>query len=138
MLKIIGHIILSVMMLVSATGMKINMHFCQGHLYDLAINAPVDSCCENDSQDHTCYCDHDIPMSHHCDDESINIESNPDFLTSSVVFDFENPISSELFGTSHLMSVSFIANHHFATRIFNYNKPPPQEVVLSQIQSYLN
>lgn len=125
------------MMLLSATGMTINMHFCQGHLYDVAFYAPAHSCCENNTDSNTCHHDHDMAKSHHCDDESIKIESSQDFVTSGFIFDFEDSHSFELFSTTPLMIESPVAEKTFTARIFNNKKPPPQEVELSQIQSFL-
>jgi hypothetical protein len=138
MLKVISHIALSVMLLFAATGMTINMHLCQDHLYDIAFNAPADDCCENDTDENTCHHDHDMAKSHHCEDESIKIESSQDFVVSGFTFNFEDSHSFELFfSTSQLMLESPVAENTSVTRIFNYKKPPPQEVVLSQIQSFL-
>jgi hypothetical protein len=137
MLKVISHIALSVMLLFAATGMTINMHLCQDHLYDIAFNAPAHDCCENDTDENTCHHDHDMAKSHHCEDESIKIESSQDYVTSGFTFNFEDSHSFELFSTSQLMLESPVAENTSATRIFNYKKPPPQEVVLSQIQSFL-
>lgn len=135
MFKVISHIALSVMLLFSVSGMTINMHFCQGHLYDMAFNAPAHDCCENDTDDNTCH--HDMAKSHHCDDESIKIESSQDFIAAGFSFNFEDSHSFELFSTSQLMLQAPVAKTTSATRIFIYKKPPPQEVVLSQIQSFL-
>jgi hypothetical protein len=137
MLKVISHIALSVMLLFAATGMTINMHFCQDHLYDLAINAPAHDCCETDTDENTCHHDHDMAKSPHCEDKSIEIESSQDYVSSGFTFNFENSHSFELFSTSQLMLESPVAENTSVTRIFNYKKPPPQEVVLSQIQSFL-
>jgi hypothetical protein len=137
MFKVISHIVLSALLLVSATGMTINMHFCQGHLYDLAFNVPAHDCCENDLDDNACHHDHDMTKAHHCDNESIKIETSHDFLASGFLFDFDNSQSLELFGTSHCMPESPDTEKAGTPRIFEYKKPPPQEVVLSQIQSFL-
>jgi hypothetical protein len=103
----------------------------------MSFNAPAHDCCENDTDDHACHHDHDLAKSHHCDDESIKIESSRDFLASGFTFNFEESHSFELFGTSQLMLESSFAEKTSATRIFHFKKPPPQEVVLSQIQSFL-
>ena len=76
MIKLIGHMVLSGLLLVTSTGMTINMHFCQGHLYDLALNAPAHSCCEPDAGETACHHHHDMTKSHQCDDKSIRIESS--------------------------------------------------------------
>jgi hypothetical protein len=137
MVKVISHITLSLILLFSVSGMTINMHFCQGHLYDMALNAPAHDCCDNDSDDNTCDHDHDMAKSDHCDDESIRIESSRDFVASGLTFNFENSHSFELFGMSQWMLESPVVKNTYATGIFHYKKPPPQEVVLSQIQSFL-
>ena len=125
------------MLLFAATGMTINMHFCQDHLYDIAFNSPAHDCCEDDTDENTCHHDHDMAKSHHCEDESIKIESSQDYVSSGFTFNFEDSHSFELFSTSQLMLESPVAENTSATRIFSYKKPPPQEVVLSQIQSFL-
>lgn len=138
MVKLIGHMVVSALLLVSATGMTVNMHFCQGDLYDLALNAPAHSCCEHQSNKHTCHHDHDMTKPHHCDDKSIEIESSHDYVVSGFSYDFEASHSLELFGTtSTLLVESPDTEKAFTTRIITYKKPPPQEVVLAQIQSYL-
>jgi len=137
MVKIFGHTILSALLLISATGLTINVHYCQGHLYDLALNAPAHSCCETGADDNTCHHDHDMAKTNHCDDKSIRIESSQDYVSSAFTFDFEDTHSFELFGTSTLLVVPADADKPFTSRIINYKKPPPQEVVLSQIQTYL-
>ena len=137
MIKLIGHMVLSGLLLVSSTGMTINMHFCQGHLYDLALNAPAHSCCEPDAGETACHHHHDMTKSHQCDDKSIRIESSQDYVSSGFTFDFGDTHSFELFGTSTLLIEPADTDKPFTTRLIDYKKPPPQEVVLSQIQTYL-
>jgi hypothetical protein len=129
--------VLSGLLLVTSTGMTINMHFCQGHLYDLALNAPAHSCCEPDAGETACHHHHDMTKSHQCDDKSIRIESSQDYVSSGFTFDFGDTHSFELFGTSTLLIEPADTDKPFTTRLIDYKKPPPQEVVLSQIQTYL-
>ena len=137
MIKLIGHMVLSGLLLVSSTGMTINMHFCQGHLYDLALNSPAHSCCEPDAGNTACHHHHDMAKPQNCDDKSIKIESSQDYVASGFTFDFGDTHSFELFGTSTLLIEPADTDKPFTTRLIDYKKPPPQEVVLSQIQSYL-
>jgi hypothetical protein len=137
MVKIISHTILSALLLISASGLTINMHYCQGHLYDLALNAPAHSCCEPDAGTAACPHHHDMAKPHHCDDKSIKIESSQDYVVSGFSFDFEDAHSFQLFGTSTLLIESPDTGKLFTTRLIDYKKPPPQEVVLAQIQTYL-
>lgn len=137
MFKILGHTIISALLLVSTTGMTINMHFCHGNLYDLALNAPAHSCCEPDAESNACHHDNDMATPHHCDDKSISIESNHDYVASGFSFEFNDTPSFELFGTKTLLIESPDTEKSFTTKVLNYKKPPPQEVVLSRIQSFL-
>lgn len=137
MVKIFSHTILSALLLIPATGLTINMHYCQGHLYDLALNAPAHSCCETGADDNTCHHHHDMAKTNHCDDKSIRIGSIQDYVSSGFTFNFEDTHSFELFGTSTLLVEPADMDKPFTNRIINYKKPPPQEVVLSRIQSYI-
>jgi hypothetical protein len=136
-IKLISHIVLSALLSIPATGLTINMHFCQGHLYDLALNAPAHSCCEPDADGTTCHHHHDKAKPGHCDDKSISIHSSQDYVVSGFSFDFENAHSFQLFGTSTLLIESPDTGKLFTTRLIDYKKPPPQEVVLARIQTFL-
>jgi hypothetical protein len=137
MIKLLSHITLSAVLLLSTTGVTINMHFCQGHLYDLALIAPAHDCCETDGTEDACHHDQDPHKSHQCDDETIKIESTNDFVVSSYFFDFEDSHSLDLFFTTYLLIDDPKTNESAAVGVLNYKKPPPQEVVLSQIQTFL-
>jgi len=138
MIKILSHIVLSALLLVSATGMTINMHYCNGHLYDLALNAPAHDCCGSDMDDNMCHHDHDMAKSDQCDNETIKIESTNDFFVSSYTFDFDNVHSIDLFFPTQLLIEESVTTESPVRGILNGKKPPPtQEVVLSQIQSFL-
>lgn len=136
MIKIAGHIVLSVVMLISSAGMTIDMHFCRDQLIDLAIFGPAHSCCGAD--DGTGHCQMDMGNSGHCDDETIRIESIHDFLGSAFAFDFEDDHSSELFFNTKLFFNTPVPDEFPFRAVAEYRKPPPyQEVSLSDIQSFL-
>jgi len=137
MIKLISHIILSAVLLISATGMTINMHFCNGHLYDLAVIAPAHDCCDSDMDDNVCHHNHDMTKSHQCDDETIKIESTNDFFVSTYTFDFDNVHSFDLLFPTQLLIENSLTVESPVRGILNFKKPPTQEVVLSQIQSFL-
>lgn len=138
MFKIAGHIIVSAVLLVSSAGLTINMHFCEGHLYDLALFAPAYSCCETHGIKACCHHNHDQNKAHHCEDESIKLESTNDFFVSNVSFDFENSHTFDLLFATQLLIENPLTTESTVVGVLNYKKPPPpQEVVLSEIQSYL-
>ncbi len=134
--RILSHIALSALILLSATGLTINMHFCQGELYDMAFVSPAADCCGVDTDVNICQQDQGIAEFHHCNDESIKIEAAHEYLVSGFSFNFEISHLFELFGTSSSIPESTDTEKSLTASISN-NKKPPQEVVLSQIQSFL-
>ena len=137
MIKKIIHSIVAALILVSTTGFTINLHYCHDQLIDLALFAPAESCCDTgDGSD--CHPGDALSKMNHCEDESLVAESTETFVGSSYAFSFENSHSIEL-----LLTTSFIFNdqgiHDHIVKESPWHKEPPpyQEVVLSQIQSFL-
>jgi len=138
MFKLISHIILSGLILLSLTGLTINLHYCQDTLYDIALNSPAESCYENGAHENCCHSGPDMENSNHCDDETVKVESTDDFFVSSYSFDFKDVHHIDLFNRT----LTFLENQRTAnstnSEVLNYKKPPIlPEVVLSQIQSFL-
>jgi hypothetical protein len=138
MVKLLSHMALSVLLVLTSAGMTINMHYCQGHLYDMAFNAPAHSCCEPDGKTHSCHHDHAQPVKHHCEDESVTVKSTGDYLGSAFSFPFENNHSNDLLFITLLLDetpgeADFTSRFHLRDK-----KPPPtQEVELSRLQRFL-
>lgn len=136
MIRKATHMILAALVLLSTMGITVNMHFCHDQLIDLALYAPAESCCGGNA--FMCHTGEEgVEATSHCDDESIVLEALEDFMASTFAFNFEYSHSFELFSTSQFMIDSPVAKNISTSRILNYKKPPPQEVVLSQIQSFL-
>lgn len=136
MLKIIGHIALSALLLISSTGVKISMHFCQDHLYDLAINTPAHSCCSDDNN--TCHHDHSQARAHHCDDRTIQLKNTDNFLVSGFYPGFKNYQSNDVFFITLDQTENSRIENVIYTRLLSFNKPPPgRDVLLSRIQAFL-
>jgi hypothetical protein len=138
MFRLISHIILSGLILLSLTGLTVNLHYCQDTLYDIALNSPAESCCENGAHEHHCHPDPDMDNSNHCDDETIKVESTDDFFVSSYSFDFDDVNHIDLFNRTLLFLENKLTANNTESEVLNYKKPPTlSEVVLSQIQSFL-
>jgi len=85
-----------------------------------------------------CHHNHDQAKSDQCDNETIKLESTNDFFVSAYTFDFDNIHAIDLFFPTQLLIEEPVTAESQVNRILNFNKPPPtQEVVLSQIQSFL-
>ena len=134
MIRKVLHIVIAVFILISSTGFTINMHFCHDQLIDLAFLSSADSCCDtkedgpNQIQDSCAG----------CQDESIVVEHGDEYVVSVLTFNFENSHNTTLFHTSVILNTYHGINESTKNEEPWHKKPPPnQEVVLSQIQSFL-
>jgi len=131
------HIITAGLILVSITGFTINMHYCHDQLIDFAVFSPAQSCCDP-GYEGSCHENGDISKMNHCKDESLQVGSTDDYVGTSFTFSFENNLSIDL-----LLSATILYNFQAPENIpaletpWHKEPPPCQEVVLSQIQSFL-
>lgn len=138
MAKILSHMALSALLLLTATGMTINMHYCQGHLYDMAVNAPAHHCCEADSGALACHHDQEQPACHHCEDETVTVALTSNYLISGLSSEFQNNHSNDLLLITLLLDENPGTDKIVTRQFFSDYKPPPtQEVVLSRLQRFL-
>ena len=115
-------------------GFTINMHYCHDQLIDLAFNAPAHSCCDTEEDG----ADQSQDSCPGCQDESIVVERSDDYEISVNAFNFQNSHHTTLFFSSVIFTYNQGVDQSTKNEVPWYKKPPPyQEVVLSQIQSYL-
>lgn len=113
------------------------MHFCHEQLIDMALLGPAQSCCDTNAES-PCNSEDVISKTNHCEDESIVVEPGDDYVVSPVTFNFENTHNTSLFLHSVILNYFQGIDESSKNEVPWYKKPPPyQEVVLSQIQSYL-
>jgi len=137
MIKKIIHSIVAALILVSTTGFTINLHYCHDQLIDLALYTPAQSCCDTGNVG-GCHAGDALSKMNHCEDESIVVESTETFVGSSYAFSFENSYSIELLLTASIIFKDQGIHDHIVKKPPWHKEPPPyQEVVLSQIQSFL-
>ncbi len=138
MINLISHITLSAIMLLSATGLTVSKHYCGDQLIDIGLITLADNCYETDACESHCPYDIEMENSNHCDDETIKFEATSDFFVSSFTFSFGNIQLIDLFFTTQIISVEQSTANSSSFKVLNYKKPPTsQEVVLSQIQSFI-
>ena len=134
MIRKVLHIVLAVFVLISSTGFTINMHYCHDKLIDMAYLAPAHSCCDTGDKD----ANQSPDACPGCQEESIVVEHGDDFEVNTITFNFENSHNTTLFFTSVILNHYQGIDESTKNEVPWYKKPPPyQEVVLSQIQSYL-
>jgi hypothetical protein len=128
------HIVIASFLLISTMGITINMHYCHDQLIDLAFNAPAQSCCEINDEGAS----QSLDTCPGCQDESIVVEPGDDYEVPAIALNFENSHNTTLFLTSVVLNYYQGIEKPTNNEVPWYKKPPPyQEVVLSQIQSYL-
>lgn len=135
--RILIHSILSLMLLITATGMTINVHSCQYQSHDALMNATLTDCCVNNSVDQ--YCDMGLvgEQTNHCNNISSDFRSPLIYLIPSILPDLENLDSVVLTKRTQYLKGKLKTEESELNK-YNYNlKVPPQEVELSRIQSFL-
>jgi hypothetical protein len=138
MFRFFSHILLSGLILLSITGVTVNLHYCQDGLYDIALSSPAENCCENGAHDHPCHQDSNMDKPIDCEDETVKVESTDDFFVSSYSFDFNNNQIIDLFHITSLFSENRGTTKITSSKVPNFKIPlVPPEVVLSQVQSFL-
>ena len=137
MIRLIIHIALSVLLLLSATGVTVNMHYCHDQFVDMALFVPAESCCESGIHESNTNHGEELSKPDHCKDMTLRLESTKDYLVSAYSFNQEDN-SFELFFTIALTVIEQKGIESSDNKILNFKKPPTYPgVVLSQIQTYL-
>ncbi len=138
MRKII-HTIFALILLVSTTGITINLHYCHEHLYDVGLNKPARSCCDNGGNDNSCHHGNTLEKPCHCKNESITVKLSDNFLISSDYFETANDYSNILFYFNYTQPDNrMVLNNSPANPMRKFSiHPPPQKEVLLKLQSFL-
>lgn len=135
--------ILVILLVVSTTGMTIDLHYCYHELYDFGVFSQAENCCMPDEHEHNSttvtHCNMDQHQQSDCEDETVTLGHVDDFLASVFSFNFNN---------NPVLINSFLSVQSFEG-IFNSfalirkeipkrdNAPPPLQLYLSLIQTYL-
>lgn len=144
--KKFSHIVLSFLLLISTMGMVINLHYCEGKLYDVGIFSEAKNCCFVDDHHHENH--HKHIHAHHdcdaknlgqndCDDEAVTIEPVDQFVASSFIFGFNNFSFINLFLLVPVITDLYNLSAVSISEIPELNIPPPKiQTILSNLQVY--
>lgn len=123
MLKKASHIILSMLLLLSTTGLAISKHFCGGELISTSIFVEADSCCD----DSDC-----------CKNETEVFQLDEDYSLVTVS-EVPQSVEFELLDLAILVYNFSVIETEEIQELFESDLPPPPkiQIVLSQKQSYL-
>ncbi|MBL7113166.1 MAG: hypothetical protein ISS19_14615 [Bacteroidales bacterium] len=138
MRKII-HTIFAVILLVSTTGMTINLHYCHEQLIDASLYKSAKHCCDIGENDKPCHHGTTLDKPFHCKDESIIVKLADNFLVSSDYFESDTDYNKFLinYNLTPLSNWMFLNNNPANTVCKFSLYPPPQRSVLSKSQSFL-
>ena len=138
MLRKIFHSVLAMLILLSSTGLTLNMHFCHNRLIDLAVIAPAKSCCGYESNQEL---DHHqinlVPRSCHCEDRSIAYETEENYLAEANSVNFKNTLQFKLNWQNISQHIVASATQNKASFYPDLRRPPTRDVSLPQIQAFL-
>ena len=134
----IMHMFIAFVLLVSTTGMTVNLHFCKGHLHDMGLNKPAESCCDMRSHDHPFVPGFYKDMPCHCSNLSINIYLSDDYLESTGYSDNPDIKCNVILLPCDQHATRVTSSDIIAESVRKFSiPPPPQKALLSEIQSYL-
>ena len=124
MLKIVSHIILSVLLLISSIGMVVSKHYCGTTLVSVHLDKEADSCCGEGAD-----C---------CHNENEFFQIKDDYVAIANQISFENSVVLDvLFYQAIHFSMSAVTDNTDVFIAFNESPPPPLiQTVLSSLQTY--
>jgi hypothetical protein len=133
------HMLLSSLVVVPVTGFTVNLHFCQGRVYDVAMFAPANSCCA-EGRHGSPSCPETLEKEpDHCNDSTIRVGSLDDLFFSPVSRNTPVNIFTGLFQPDRTNSqYPETYGGDRAAGIPRYRFPPTgKNDILSRIQSYM-
>lgn len=123
MIKVASHIILSLLLLVSTTGLTISKHYCGGELVSTSVYTEADSCC--DSGD----C---------CKNETEIIQLDVDYSVSSTVVVPESVQTELMIFSLAVVKLNIEENTLPHVVVLSDSPPPPKiQTSLAARQTYL-
>lgn len=124
MLRKITHIVLSMILLVSTTGISFSMHYCGGELISASVNTKAETCCDGSGG-----C---------CENKTIHVEIEDDYVCP-VYTDSTNIEEIDfLFPILFVLHTELIEENIKANFAFNgSSSPPPTQTRLALLQTYL-
>ncbi len=118
----LGHIFLSILLIVSTVGVVISRHYCGDNLVSTAFYLSADSCCENMNGE----CCHNEEETLMLKAEYINPEIEENHIAEII-----------LFNRASIQSANNYLSSCDAIFLLSGPSSPPEVVSLAQIQSFL-
>ena len=123
MYKTVSHIILSLLLLISTTGLAISKHYCGGELISTSLYAGADACCDSDD-----CCKNEIKL----------IQLDVEYSISSTVSVPESAQLDLLAFSLEVFNLSIEENTTAHKFILSDSQPPPDiQTSLAIRQTYL-
>lgn len=124
MFRKVKHIIISLLLLVSTTGMTFSMHYCGGELISTSINKEIKSCCNDE-----CGC---------CKNEFLRFEVEDDFINSLKANNIQTYELELLFPILYTLNFEMPTDDEIKKITFNDSSPPKSiQTRIAILQTYL-
>lgn len=145
MISKISNIILSFVLLITTAGLTINVHFCAGNLYSVAIDSEADNCCKDEKHmghlnkvNHNNQCHNEREENNHCGDETLIVKISDNFTKTAQNINISNSNIIILYNTLLTNVFNLFASDEKSINLLNYNDSlPDKRQILSLIQSFL-
>jgi len=140
MIKKIAYITLSIFVLVATMGITLNMHYCRGDLYSVALYTEATNCCSDVNHHHNLskhhHCTTEKENKNACDNHSVTFKTTSDFTNSVQNIDFET-YNFVILNTNALFDESISIESNNYTNFLNFSDLPPNPwQILTFLQSF--
>jgi hypothetical protein len=133
-------IFLSLVIFISTSGLKVSVHFCENHLYDIGILSPAENCYMDAGHHHHMHCCMKMEKEpkNACENETFEFHKLDSFVATVINFDLSSSFTHELI-PAVINLFDFVEEPSNNTyTIFTEDSPPARlATTLSLLQSFL-
>lgn len=134
--KSISLISIALIILLSTSGFKISMHFCEDHIYDIGILHQAQSCCGNINHHHS-HCA-DMPREKApCEDDTLEFQKIDNFVNTLINIDFSSEIVMDLMIFENPVFEIEESNNSNTFVVLNESSPPKSGLRQALNQTFL-
>lgn len=128
--------VIALMIIISGSGIKLSMHFCQHQLYDIGILSHAESCMQDATHQHN-HCCKEKEKSHSCENEDIVFKKVDNYLISSISFDYQTYLNTvfTVFETNNFDELN-TRNSSIKSSFLEDRSPPDMATILAELQVY--
>ena len=133
---------LSILILLSTSGLTISIHSCKSIVSYISQPSSSKKCCmaeKEDTKQHKCCCSNSSNTKKNCKNEVVKVKTVDDFIISSIKYNFKNILSSKIIFSLLFISNSSTEEDILADTVLKRNIIPPPNIQfkLAFLQRYI-